>query len=290
MMNSINGKIKKIKDKDKEVNYEMPNLPSLAEIYNQSTPLLGYGFDPLALVELITPVEGNKDGLKRSSQLVSEPGGSRSRIYKVFEVEPMKEKEGIVVIWLGKNPNSSRVWPFLGVVHNSSKDAHLSEASATIIGSNRVKRSLLLLCSLCLILGEEKHQQKGVKRSRSLFLLLLNHEEYMSTADMVKIGGFWGMLCDYILILLMYLVNAAMFTLVLLRIAINTVSTARLQLIDPGVACTKEILLKGEVVVIQGDDNISASGEALLYDKFDTTLIVLSSSNSKILIGITRLE
>ncbi|GKB00366.1 MAK10-like protein [Tanacetum coccineum] len=31
--------------------------------------------------------------LKRSPQLVSEPGGSRSRIYKVFEVEPMKEKE-----------------------------------------------------------------------------------------------------------------------------------------------------------------------------------------------------
>ncbi|GJV15206.1 hypothetical protein Tco_1360529 [Tanacetum coccineum] len=44
---------------------------------------------------------------------------------------------GIVVIWLGKNPNSSRVWPFLGVVHHSSKDARLSEAVATIIGSNR---------------------------------------------------------------------------------------------------------------------------------------------------------
>ncbi|GKA81724.1 hypothetical protein Tco_0124171 [Tanacetum coccineum] len=29
-----------------------------------------------------------------SPQLVSEPWGSRSRIYKVFEVEPMKEKEG----------------------------------------------------------------------------------------------------------------------------------------------------------------------------------------------------
>ncbi|GJZ59618.1 hypothetical protein Tco_0615434 [Tanacetum coccineum] len=69
---------------------------------------------------------------------VSEPGGSRSRIYKVFEVEPMKEKEaGIVVICLGKNPNSSRVWPFLGVVHNSAKDARLSEAAATIIRSNR---------------------------------------------------------------------------------------------------------------------------------------------------------
>ncbi|GJT43191.1 hypothetical protein Tco_0951906 [Tanacetum coccineum] len=44
---------------------------------------------------------------------------------------------GIVVIWLGKNPNSSRVCPFLSVVHNSSKDAHLLEAAATIIGSNR---------------------------------------------------------------------------------------------------------------------------------------------------------
>ncbi|GJT95787.1 hypothetical protein Tco_1091305 [Tanacetum coccineum] len=100
-----------------------------------------------------------EDRLKRSPHLVSEPGGSRSRIYKVFEVEPMKEKEedtmvrsifgsfgtrqcwkaaGIVVIWLGKNPNSSRVWQFLGVVHNSYKDARLSKAAATIIGSNRV--------------------------------------------------------------------------------------------------------------------------------------------------------
>ncbi|GJU28554.1 hypothetical protein Tco_1167175 [Tanacetum coccineum] len=81
--------------------------------------------------------------------MILEPGGSRSRIYKVFEVEPMKEKEedtmvrsvfgsfGIVVICFGKNPNSSRVWSFLGVVHNSSKDARLSEAAATIIGSNR---------------------------------------------------------------------------------------------------------------------------------------------------------
>ncbi|GJX86054.1 hypothetical protein Tco_0336828 [Tanacetum coccineum] len=41
------------------------------------------------------------------------------------------------LIWLGKNPNSSRVWPFLGVVHNSSQDARLSEAATTIIGSNR---------------------------------------------------------------------------------------------------------------------------------------------------------
>ncbi|GJY16259.1 hypothetical protein Tco_0386681 [Tanacetum coccineum] len=44
---------------------------------------------------------------------------------------------GIVMTWLGKNPNSSRVCPFLGVVHNSSKDARLSEAATTIIGSNR---------------------------------------------------------------------------------------------------------------------------------------------------------
>ncbi|GKC16628.1 ribonuclease H-like domain-containing protein, partial [Tanacetum coccineum] len=44
---------------------------------------------------------------------------------------------GIVVIWLVKNPNLSRVCPFLGVVHNSSKDARLSEAAASIIGSNR---------------------------------------------------------------------------------------------------------------------------------------------------------
>ncbi|GKE20049.1 hypothetical protein Tco_1431561, partial [Tanacetum coccineum] len=80
----------------------------------------------------------------------------------------------------------------------------------------------------CVRFLERKNiSRKGVKRSRSLFVLLLHREEYMSTADMVKIGGFWGMLCDYILILLMYLVNAAMFTLVLLRIAVNTASTAR---------------------------------------------------------------
>ncbi|GJV18513.1 hypothetical protein Tco_1367533 [Tanacetum coccineum] len=48
-----------------------------------------------------------------------------------------RKAAGIVVIWLGKNPNSSRVWPFLGVVYNSSKDARLLEAAATIIGSNR---------------------------------------------------------------------------------------------------------------------------------------------------------
>ncbi|GKC13086.1 hypothetical protein Tco_1009868, partial [Tanacetum coccineum] len=48
-----------------------------------------------------------------------------------------RKAAGIVVIWLGKNPNSSRVWPFLGVVHNSSQDARLSEAATTIIGSNR---------------------------------------------------------------------------------------------------------------------------------------------------------
>ncbi|GJX60999.1 hypothetical protein Tco_0293899 [Tanacetum coccineum] len=75
------------------------------------------------------------------------------------------------------------------------------------------------------ILFEARHKaldlgSQGVYRS--LFLLLLHREEYMSTDDMVKIGGFWGMLCDYILILLMYLVNAAMFTLVLLRMAVNT--------------------------------------------------------------------
>ncbi|GKE41121.1 hypothetical protein Tco_1464526 [Tanacetum coccineum] len=48
-----------------------------------------------------------------------------------------RKAAGIVVIWLGKNPNSSRVWPFLGVVHNSSKDARLSEAATTITGSNK---------------------------------------------------------------------------------------------------------------------------------------------------------
>ncbi|GJU10216.1 putative ribonuclease H-like domain-containing protein [Tanacetum coccineum] len=34
-----------------------------------------------------------------------------------------------------------RVWPFLGVVHNSSKDARLSEATSTIIRSNRENTS-----------------------------------------------------------------------------------------------------------------------------------------------------
>ncbi|GJY68269.1 hypothetical protein Tco_0471251 [Tanacetum coccineum] len=64
----------------------------------------------------------------------------------------------------------------------------------------------------CVRFLERKNiSRKGVYKS--LFLLLLHREEYMSTADMVKIGGFW--------------VNAAMFTLVLLRIAVNTASTAR---------------------------------------------------------------
>ncbi|GJV20698.1 hypothetical protein Tco_1369718 [Tanacetum coccineum] len=150
---------------------------------------------------------------------IQKPGGSRSRIYKVFEVEPMKEKE----------------------VHNSSKDARLSEAATTIIGSNRGLYYSLKLSTvggyITTAIGKQDHyyyyaccvrflerkniSRKGVKRSRRVqefFLLLLHREEYMSTADM---------LCDYILILLMYLVNAAMFTLVLLRIAVNTASTAR---------------------------------------------------------------
>ncbi|GJY46655.1 hypothetical protein Tco_0435718 [Tanacetum coccineum] len=59
-------------------------------------------------------------------------------ILVALDLGSTRKAAGIVVIWLGKNLNSSRVWPFLGVVHNSSKDARLSEASATIIGSNRV--------------------------------------------------------------------------------------------------------------------------------------------------------
>ncbi|GJZ53020.1 hypothetical protein Tco_0607905 [Tanacetum coccineum] len=78
---------------------------------------------------------------------------------------------------------------------------------------------------------------------RSLFLLLLHRKEYMSTADMVKIGGFWGTLCDYILILLMYLVNAAMFTLVLLRIAVNTASTAGTKVNAAGLQLLEDLLL-----------------------------------------------
>ncbi|GKB62663.1 hypothetical protein Tco_0918849 [Tanacetum coccineum] len=54
-----------------------------------------------------------------------------------LDLGSIRKASCIVVIWLGKNPNSSRVCPFLGVVHNSSKDARLSEAASTIIGSNR---------------------------------------------------------------------------------------------------------------------------------------------------------
>ncbi|GKC30699.1 hypothetical protein Tco_1037993 [Tanacetum coccineum] len=74
-------------------------------------------------------------GLNDLHNWYQSPGGSRSRIYK--KESDNRKAAGIVVIWLGKNPNSSRVWPFLGVVHNSSQDARLSEAATTIIGSNR---------------------------------------------------------------------------------------------------------------------------------------------------------
>ncbi|GJV13980.1 hypothetical protein Tco_1359303 [Tanacetum coccineum] len=85
--------------------------------------------------------EKEEDTMVRSVFGSFEPGGSRSRIYKVFEVKPMKEKE---VLWGGAGWSGGVELLSLecevmssGGVHNSSKDARLSEAAATIIGSNR---------------------------------------------------------------------------------------------------------------------------------------------------------
>ncbi|GJU77423.1 hypothetical protein Tco_1274493 [Tanacetum coccineum] len=76
--------------------------------------------------------------LDESQVLLKVPRHNNMYSFDLKNVVPSGGKAAcIVVIWLGKNPNSSRVWPFLGVVHNSSKDARLSEAATTITGSNK---------------------------------------------------------------------------------------------------------------------------------------------------------
>ncbi|GJR80735.1 hypothetical protein Tco_0151520 [Tanacetum coccineum] len=140
-----------------------------AGLNNKSISNLVNGLNTIDDTKFIE-VAGCLGGLRmkevRNEVIQQSQGDSKSsRIYKVFEVEPMKEKEEdtmvrsvfcffgarrcwkaarIVVIWLGENPDLSWVWPFLGVVHNLSKDARLSEAAATIIGSNRVSTARIV--------------------------------------------------------------------------------------------------------------------------------------------------
>ncbi|GJY10230.1 F-box/kelch-repeat protein-like protein [Tanacetum coccineum] len=78
-------------------------------------------------------------------------GGEMRGIYKVcFDVKFIKkmaaaESHEAQVTAKGKVMSPRWVWPFLGVVHNSAKDARLSEAAATIIRSNRGLYYLLKL-------------------------------------------------------------------------------------------------------------------------------------------------
>ncbi|GJX65363.1 zf-CCHC domain-containing protein [Tanacetum coccineum] len=136
MMNSINGKIEKMEDKDEEVNSDMPNSPSPAENYNQSTPLLGKknrfetyvkakdldlwhiilngDFPPVAKNEVTqileeVPFEQQDDNLKRK---LAKNNEAKMVLYNAL---PKKEYERIFMCKTAKD-----IWQSLLITHQGN--------------------------------------------------------------------------------------------------------------------------------------------------------------------------